>query len=54
VLRFRRVITLGETLTITDEHDGGLQAPPCLGAFSVIHMASSGYWQVGDTAGEQQ
>ncbi|UJW76410.1 hypothetical protein [Rhizobium sp. SL42] len=54
VLRFRRVITLGETLTISDEHDGGLQRLPCLGTFSVIHMASSGYWQVGDTAGEQK
>jgi len=52
--RFRRVITLGEILTITDEYDSDLVEPPILGPFSVIHMASAGYWQVGDTAGNQR
>lgn len=48
--RFRRQIRLGPDLTITDSCE-----PPELaietpnGAFSVVHMASSGYWQRSDT-----
>lgn len=50
--RFRRVITLGETVSVADEHDGDLVPPQISGSFSTIHMASSGYWQVSDTAGD--
>jgi hypothetical protein len=49
--RFRRIVQLGEKLSIEDFYDSMLQPAERTGPFSVIHMASAGYWQKGDTAG---
>jgi len=48
--RFRRDIRLGENLVVVDDWEPrGLRRVETNGPFSVIHMASSGYWQRGDT-----
>lgn len=49
--RNRRTIRLGENLQVEDRQDGrltGLTRCDPGGSFSVIHMASQGYWQVQD------
>ncbi|MEM5471121.1 hypothetical protein WNZ14_05230 [Hoeflea sp. AS60] len=50
--RFRREIRLGPDLSTNDSWEPrDLQRVPIKEPFSVIHMASAGYWQRGDTGG---
>ena len=50
--KFRREITLGRDLSVRDSWEPrDLKRVPVAEPFSVIHMASSGYWQRGDTGG---
>ncbi|WP_152539944.1 hypothetical protein [Afipia sp. P52-10] len=49
-LKNRRIITWGADLTVHDELIGPIDAKriPLTKPFRAIHMASSGYWQIGD------
>ena len=50
--RFTRAIELGPDLAVTDSWEPAhLERVAVPEPFSVIHMASSGYWQSGDTGG---
>lgn len=50
--RFTREIELGRDLAVADSWEPrGLKRVSVVEPFSVIHMASSGYWQRGDTGG---
>ncbi|KGF67323.1 hypothetical protein LL06_23235 [Hoeflea sp. BAL378] len=53
--RFSRTIELGPALAVTDRWEPAhLERVSVEEPFSVIHMASSGYWQRGDTEGPQR
>lgn len=52
---FERTITLGRDVTISDSwQPSGLTRIVVAEPFSTIHMASSGYWQAGDTTEQQE
>ncbi|WP_299866630.1 hypothetical protein [uncultured Hoeflea sp.] len=52
--RFTRTVELGPELSVSDSWEPGeLKRVSVDEPFSVIHMASSGYWQRGDTGGSK-